>query len=87
MTTIHVYDPASAGTALPELAPLPIGFAVGPKLTDVNPRTNAPMTALGLTCAACHTGRFTYQGTAVLVDGAHGPGPDDAVKVIPTSAE
>lgn len=49
---------------------LPIGFAVGPKLTEVNPRTNAPMTALGLTCAACHTGRFTYQGTAVLVDGA-----------------
>src|ERR1700760_167614 len=51
-------------------AALPIGFAVGPKLTDVNPRTNAPMTALGLTCAACHTGRFTYRGTAVLVDGA-----------------
>jgi mono/diheme cytochrome c family protein len=51
-------------------APLPIGFATGPKLTDVNPRTNAPMTALGLTCAACHTGRFTYQGTTVLVDGA-----------------
>jgi processive rubber oxygenase RoxA-like protein len=49
---------------------LPIGFATGPKLADVNPRTNAPMTALGLTCAACHTGRFTYQGTAVLVDGA-----------------
>jgi hypothetical protein len=51
-------------------AALPIGFATGPKLADVNPRTNAPMTALGLTCAACHTGRFTYQGTAVLVDGA-----------------
>ena len=27
------------------------------------------MTSLGLTCAACHTGRFTYQGKTVLVDG------------------
>jgi mono/diheme cytochrome c family protein len=52
------------------MAALPIGFAVGPKSTDVNPRTNAPMTALGLSCSACHTGRFTYQGTTVLVDGA-----------------
>jgi hypothetical protein len=30
MTTIHIYDPAEAGTALPELPPLPIGaLAVG----------------------------------------------------------
>jgi len=34
-----------------------------------NPQTNAQMTWLGLTCAACHTGRFTYQGTAVYIDG------------------
>jgi len=34
-----------------------------------NPQTNAQMTLLGLTCAACHTGRFTYQGTAVYIDG------------------
>ena len=30
MTTIHIYDSATAGTALPELPPLPIGaLAVG----------------------------------------------------------
>jgi hypothetical protein len=30
MTSIHIYDPASAGAALPELPPLPIGaLAVG----------------------------------------------------------
>ena len=41
---------------------LPIGFATGPKLADVNPRTNAPMTALGLTCAACHRGGSRTRG-------------------------
>ena len=31
MTSIHTYDPASAGAALPELPPMPIGaLAVGP---------------------------------------------------------
>ena len=35
----------------------------------INPQTNAQMTSLGLTCAACHTGRFNYQGTAVYIDG------------------
>jgi hypothetical protein len=59
-------------SAKPEL---PIGFAHGGPVLDVtgaplrNPRTNAQMTSLGLTCAACHTGRFTYQGNTVLVDG------------------
>jgi mono/diheme cytochrome c family protein len=54
---------------------LPVGFAHGGQVLDVsgaplrNPQTNAQMTSLGLTCAACHTGRFTYQGTTVLVDG------------------
>src|SRR3984893_3492469 len=54
---------------------LPVGFARGGEVLDVsgaalrNPQTNAQMTSLGLTCAACHTGRFTYQGTTVLVDG------------------
>ena len=54
---------------------LPIGFAHGSPLknTDgtpvLNPQTKIPMTSLGLTCAACHTGRFTYQKTAVIVDG------------------
>jgi mono/diheme cytochrome c family protein len=54
---------------------LPVGFAHGGEVLDVlgaplrNPQTNAQMTSLGLTCAACHTGRFTYQGTAVYIDG------------------
>jgi mono/diheme cytochrome c family protein len=54
---------------------LPVGFAHGGQVLDVsgaplrNPQTNAQMTSLGLTCAACHTGRFTYQGTAVYIDG------------------
>jgi mono/diheme cytochrome c family protein len=54
---------------------LPVGFAHGGEVLDVsgaplrNPQTNAQMTSLGLTCAACHTGRFTYKGTAVYIDG------------------
>jgi mono/diheme cytochrome c family protein len=54
---------------------LPIGFAHGGPLHEAdglplrNPQTNAPMTSLGLTCAACHTGRFTYQKTSVFIDG------------------
>jgi hypothetical protein len=57
---------------------LPIGFARGAPLTDAhgapwqNPQTKQDMTGIGLTCAACHTGRFTYRGTSVLVDGAPG---------------
>lgn len=66
------FIPSSANPGKPEL---PIGFAHGGQVLDVsgaplrNPQTNAEMTSLGLTCAACHTGRFTYQGTTVLVDG------------------
>jgi mono/diheme cytochrome c family protein len=66
------FIPSSAGPGKPDL---PIGFAHGGQVLDVsgkrlrNPQTNAEMTSLGLTCAACHTGRFTYQGTTVLVDG------------------
>jgi len=54
---------------------LPIGFAHGGQVIDAsgaplrNPQTNEAMTSLGFTCAACHTGRFTYQKTTVLVDG------------------
>ena len=54
---------------------LPVGFAHGGPMpkpngeTWPNPRTKQAMTGLGLTCAACHTGRFTYQGTSVIVDG------------------
>lgn len=54
---------------------LPLGFAHGGQALDasgapfLNPQTNAQMTSLGFTCAACHTGRFTYRKTTVLVDG------------------
>jgi mono/diheme cytochrome c family protein len=55
---------------------LPVGFARGGPMPQpdgtpwLNPQTNAPLAGVGLTCAACHTGRFTYQGTQVFVDGA-----------------
>ena len=41
------------------------------------PRTD--MTGIGLTCAACHTGRFTYKDTAVVIDG--GPALTDLFKM------
>ncbi|MBB6252457.1 di-heme-cytochrome C peroxidase [Nitrospirillum iridis] len=44
---------------------LPVGFALD--------RGTGP-TYVGMTCAACHTGQMTYQGTALRVDG----GPADA---------
>jgi hypothetical protein len=62
-------------TAHPGKSEMPIGFAQGGPMRDAsgapwrNPQTNADMTAMGLTCAACHTGRFTYQNTTVLIDG------------------
>ena len=34
-----------------------------------NPRTKETMIGVGLTCAACHTGSFTYKDTAVVIDG------------------
>jgi hypothetical protein len=66
------FIPDSTHPSKPEL---PIGFAHGGQVLDVsgaplrNPQTNAEMTSLGFTCAACHTGRFTYQETTVFVDG------------------
>jgi hypothetical protein len=61
-----------SSSAKPEL---PIGFAHGSPLNNsdgtptLNPQTEAPMTSLGLTCAACHTGLLTYQNTTFLIDG------------------
>jgi hypothetical protein len=66
------FIPDSTHPGKPEL---PIGFAHGGQIFDVtgaplrNPQTNAEMTSVGFTCAACHTGRFTYQKTTFLVDG------------------
>jgi hypothetical protein len=55
---------------------LPIGFAHGGPAVNssgkrwTNPATAVPMTSIGLTCAACHTGRITYNGTEIRVEGA-----------------
>jgi hypothetical protein len=54
---------------------LPIGFAHGGTMHNPdgtpwrNPQTGVEQTGVGLTCAACHTGRFTYKNTSVLIDG------------------
>jgi hypothetical protein len=62
-------SPATASSVLP------VGFAHGGPMKHpeggpwLNPQTKQDMTTLGLTCAACHTGRFTYNKTAVFVDG------------------
>jgi hypothetical protein len=54
---------------------LPVGFAHGGemRLEDgtvwLNPATHQPTTRVGLTCAACHTGRLTFHNTALLIDG------------------
>jgi len=63
---------------------LPVGFArAGTMRTAagelwLNPRTKEPMTRLGFTCAACHTGRLTYRGTTILIEG--GPALTDLGK-------
>ena len=62
-------------TIIPGKKALPIGFAKGGPMLDPsgapwkNPRTKETMNGIGLTCAACHTGRFTYKDTAVVIDG------------------
>lgn len=56
-------SPRSAGNP----GGLPIGFAITPEFVD--PNTGKRQRAVGFTCAACHTGQFTYKGTRVLVDG------------------
>jgi len=71
-------------TIAPGTPPLPIGFAHGgPMLSDslepwLNPQTKKQMTGIGLTCAACHTGSFTYNNTTVVIDG--GPALTDLAK-------
>jgi len=64
-----------ADTIIPGKEALPIGFAKGSVMLDPtgapwkNPRTKQEMQGVGLTCAACHTGSFTYKDTAVVIDG------------------
>jgi RoxA-like, cytochrome c-like len=72
-------------TIEPGKASLPIGFAHGgPMLQDsgepwLNPQTRKAMTGIGLTCAACHTGSFTYKDKTVVIDG--GPALIDLYKL------
>src|SRR5438034_1151323 len=62
-------------TVIPGKKALPIGFAKGGPMQDSsgapwkNPRTKETMNGIGLTCSGCHTGRFTYKDTAVVIDG------------------
>lgn len=62
-------------TVIPGKEALPIGFAKGTPMRDPtgavwrNPRTKKEMSAVGLTCAACHTGSFTHKDTTVVIDG------------------
>lgn len=46
---------------------LPIGFASTPFQNLIGYPTTT--TAVGFTCAACHTGRFTHDGTEYIVNG------------------
>jgi hypothetical protein len=68
----HAYNPDG----------LPVGFARGGAMVDpvtgqpwLDPATGRPFTGIGLTCAACHTGRLDYQGKTMVVDG--GPAMTD----------
>jgi mono/diheme cytochrome c family protein len=54
---------------------LPVGFS---RTTTTDPTNGKPFDQLGLTCAACHTGRLDYRGTAVYIDG--GPAMTDVGK-------
>jgi mono/diheme cytochrome c family protein len=72
-------------TIIPGKKALPIGFTQGGPMSDPtgrpwrNPSSKQDMTGVGLTCAACHTGRFTYKDTAVIIDG--GPALTDLFKL------
>lgn len=61
---------------IPDGSRLPVGFAPGAEVRDPvtgktwdNPATGKPLFGLGLTCAACHTGRMTFKGTEIFIDG------------------
>jgi hypothetical protein len=64
-----------ASESKPGKPELPIGFAHEHPWKNLdgtpmlNPQTKVPMTSLGLTCAACHTGRINYQNTSMIIDG------------------
>src|SRR4051794_19488075 len=72
-------------TIIPGKKVLPIGFAQGGPMLDPtgapwkNPRNKQDMTGIGLTCAGCHTGSFTYNDTQIVIDG--GPALTDLFKM------
>jgi hypothetical protein len=72
-------------TIIPGKKALPIGFAQGGPMLDPtgapwkNPRNKQGMTGVGLTCAGCHTGSFTYNDTQIVIDG--GPALTDLFKM------
>ena len=47
---------------------LPVGF-VADKMSTVPPGLISDMRSIGFTCAACHTGKITYRGTEMRIDG------------------
>jgi mono/diheme cytochrome c family protein len=55
---------------------LPVGFARDAEQVDLQRGT--PYDAIGLTCAACHTGQIEYRGTAIRIEG--GPAPTNLTK-------
>jgi hypothetical protein len=68
---------------------LPVGFTCTDREADPmllpdgrpwrSPATGEAMSAIGLSCAACHTGRLTFKGTQLLIDG--GSAMTDIVKL------
>ncbi len=62
-------DPKATATSPRGYGSLPVGFAVLKGGAD--PMTGRNLEdGLGLTCAACHTGRILYKNTEVRIDGA-----------------
>ena len=79
------FIPNSTETEHDKANVLPVGFARGKPIRRedgtpwLNPQTKQQMIGVGLTCAACHTGRLTYNNTTVLIDG--GPALTDLGKL------
>jgi mono/diheme cytochrome c family protein len=60
---------------------LPVGFA---RTQEVDPNSGKAFDHVGFTCAACHTGRMSYQGKQLFIDG--GPAMTDVGKFRKTVA-
>ena len=67
--------PRASGSQAPAIQPLPPGFTHLPEYRDrlgggawMHPASGKPMGGVGLTCAACHSARMTYNGVEVPID-------------------